>query len=63
MLNTKKWNPSPLKGSFMIISMLGFLVTAYLIYPNSEDFGIAFMLVFVTMFIASIISMTKAPIK
>jgi len=57
------WQAVPLKGSFMIFAILGFLITAYLVYPISSDFGIALMLVFTAMFIASLVSMTKAPIK
>lgn len=55
------WHALPLKGSFMVISILGFLITVYLIYPASADYGIAFMVVFIAMFVASLISMTKAP--
>ena len=58
----KKWYATPLKSSFMVIAILGFLITTYLIYPNNPDYGISFMLVFIAMFIASMISMTKAPV-
>ncbi len=57
-----RWKAAPLKGSFMILSILGFLISGYLVYPKSPDYGITFMLVFAAMFIASMISMTKAPI-
>ena len=57
-----KWRAAPLKSSYMLISILGFFITAYIIYPRSANFGIASMLVFVLMFIASIVSMTKAPV-
>ncbi|MBS3165785.1 hypothetical protein J4444_01560 [Candidatus Woesearchaeota archaeon] len=58
----KTWHPVYLKGSFMIIAIIGFFVSAYMIYPNSTSFGFTFMFLFTLMFIASIISMTKAPI-
>lgn len=59
----KKWRPTPLKGSFMAMAILGILISAYYVYPKiSQDFGIAFMLVFAAMFVASLISMTKAPV-
>lgn len=58
----KKWHPGPVKGSFMVFSIVGFLVSLYLIYPKSVNYGTAFILVFIAMFIASIISMTHAPI-
>lgn len=57
-----KFRYAPLKGSFMILAILGFFVTAYIVYPISYNFGIALMLAFVAMFIASLISMTKAPV-
>lgn len=57
----QKWHALPLKSSFMAASILGFLITTYLIYPESSDYGLAFMIVFIAMFIASLISMTKAP--
>ena len=59
---TTKWHPSPLKSSFFVASILGFLVSAYIVYGRAPNFGIAFMFLFALMFIASIISMTKAPV-
>ncbi len=58
----KKWHPGPVKGSFMVLSIVGFLVSLYLVYPMSTNYGTAFILVFIAMFIASIISMTHVPI-
>ncbi len=55
-----KWHASPLKGSFMVTSIVGLLVTAYMI--KSLNIRISLLLVFGAMFVASIISMTKAPI-
>jgi uncharacterized membrane-anchored protein len=57
----KRWDFAPLKGSFMVAAIIGFLVSAY--YVGANSYGYAFMLVFVLMFIASLISMGKAPIK
>lgn len=57
-----KWHAAPLKGSFMLTAMLGFLISAYYVYPQSFNFGLAFMFIFAMMFIASLISMTKAPV-
>ncbi len=59
---SKHWQAVPLKGSFMVISIIGFFVSAYIIYDLSPNFGRAFMIVFALMFVASLISMTKAPI-
>ena len=58
----RKWHAVPLKGSFMASAMLGFFISAYYVYPKSFQFGITFMFVFTLMFIAAIISMTKAPV-
>ncbi|MEW5896531.1 MAG: hypothetical protein AB1668_02460 [Nanoarchaeota archaeon] len=55
----QKWHAAPLKGSFMVLSILGFLISAYLV--SNISYKIAFMLIFAAMFVASIISMTKAP--
>lgn len=54
---------APLPGSFMLSSMLGFAISLVWVYPASQGFGVAFMIVFAAMFIASIISMTHAPIE
>ncbi len=56
------WHAAPLKGSFMVLSILGFLTTVYLIYPANYNFGLAFMFVFALMFIASLISTAKGPV-
>lgn len=57
-----RWHAAPLKGSFMVTAMLGFLISAYYVFPQSVNFGLAFMFIFTAMFIASLISMTKAPV-
>ncbi|HIJ12093.1 TPA: hypothetical protein HA278_08610 [Candidatus Woesearchaeota archaeon] len=59
----KFWGPRvPLKGSFMATAILGFLISAYWVLPQSQNYGISFMIIFTLMFIASFISMTKAPL-
>ena len=57
-----RWHAAPLKGSFMVTAMLGFLSSAYWVYPQSFNYGFTFMLIFAAMFVASLISMTKAPV-
>ena len=57
-----KWKAAPLKGSFMVTSILGFLLSYYYVHPRSFSLGIASMLVFAAMFVSSLISMTKAPV-
>lgn len=56
------WHAVPLKSSFMLSAILGFLISAYYVYPQSKNYGLAFMVVFTAMFVAAIISMTKAPV-
>lgn len=56
------WRPAPLPSSFMLTAILGLVFTMYIILPISTDFAIAFMIIFSAMFIASLISMTKAPL-
>ena len=58
-----RWHAVPLKGSFMATAILGFFISYYYVCPVSFNFGIAVMLIFAIMFLASVISMTKAPIK
>lgn len=57
---------APLPGTFMIMSIVGF-VSSVLVLPSmpfssAESFSFAFALVFVLMFIASLLSMHYAPI-
>ncbi len=56
------WHAVPLKGSFMATAMLGFLISAFWVYPQSFNYGITFMIIFILMFIASFVSLTKAPV-
>ncbi len=58
----QKWHAVPLKGSFMVTAMLGFLISAYWVYPQSVNYGVTFMIIFTAMFIAAMISMTRAPV-
>ena len=53
---------APLSGGFMIASIVGFFVSAIYISDLSFNWGFALAVIFVIMFIASIISMTKAPV-
>ena len=53
----------PLKGSFMLTSMIGFIISWIYVLPRHKSFGFTFILFFVMMFIASVISMTNAPLE
>jgi len=58
-----KYHVVPLKSSFMLISIFGILITVYLLYPLNSKLGIASLLTFVLMMVASLVSMAEAPIK
>lgn len=52
----------PLKSSFMVTSIVGFFVSVYYVMSLSKTWGFTFALFFTMMFIASLISMTFAPV-
>jgi len=54
---------TPLSSSFMLASIVGFMISTKYVYQKSASFGFTFSLFFVLMFIASMISMTLAPIE
>ncbi|MEK6874667.1 MAG: hypothetical protein AABX52_02865 [Nanoarchaeota archaeon] len=55
---------APLPTSFLVISMLGFLISMYLVYPakqfDGQTWGFTFAFLFALMFIASMIAMRRA---
>jgi len=53
---------APLSSSFMIASILGFIISAVYVTKLSVKFGAAFSLIFLLMFLSSFISMSKAPV-
>ena len=61
--NMKKPKITPLSGAFMLISIVGFLISAFYVAPREATWGVTFLIFFATMFIASFVSMTKAPIE
>ena len=58
----------PLSAGFMLTSILGAIISALYVYPNETlgsygpKLGFTFFLFFTLMFIASIISMSLAPL-
>ena len=50
-----------LSGGYMITSMVGFIISAYYVFGISNTWGLTFMMFFVLMFVASLISMTYGP--
>ena len=54
-------NVAPLKGGYMITSIVGFLVSVVYVFPKSYTWGLTFLIFFTAMFVASMISMTYGP--
>jgi hypothetical protein len=54
---------APLKSSFMLASILGFLITVIYTDRIGEDWAFALGFLFALMFVASMISMKEAPIE
>lgn len=52
---------APLPASFMLAAIIGFLVSATIVGPISRSWGLAFSIIFVLMFVASLVSMSYAP--
>ncbi|MGV8150873.1 MAG: hypothetical protein ACP5NV_04045 [Candidatus Woesearchaeota archaeon] len=50
-----------LSAGFMLTSIIGFLISIFFVTKLSETWGFTFMIFFAIMFVASMISMTKAP--
>lgn len=59
----KRFNAAPLPSSFFLTSILGILITAFYWNRIGEDYAFTFILVFALMFIASLISMSRAPVE
>jgi hypothetical protein len=57
------FKPAPLSSGYMLASMLGFLISVMAIVPVSLQWGVTLAFIFALMFIASLISMTFAPIE
>lgn len=54
---------APLSGSFMLVSMLGIAVSTMFLSKYSLNWAFIIGFLSVCMFIASLISMTKAPVE
>ncbi len=57
----KEFNIAPLSSGFMLTSIVGFLISAFYVLPQSDKWGFTFVLFFALMFVASLISMTYSP--
>ena len=71
-MHHKEFNIAPLSGGYMITSIVGFLISIYLVEPTLSKYfppessapktwAFTLVLFFVLMFVASLISMTYAP--
>ena len=49
----------PFSGGFMLTSILGFLISVLFVMKISATWGFTFALVFVLMFIASVVTMSR----
>ena len=58
----KGWKPAPLPSSFMLTAILGFIISAMWVFPQSTNWGFTFFVFFTIMFIASVVSMAHAPV-
>ena len=45
----------------MLVAMLGFMVSVYIVWPISISWGFAFAVTFIIFFIASVYNFTHAP--
>ncbi len=54
-------NVAPLKGGYMITSIIGVIISAIYVFPRSYTWGLTFTIFFTLMFVASMISMTYGP--
>ena len=53
---------APLSSGYMITSIVGFLISVFMILRKSSKWGFTFILFFGIMFVASMISMTYSPV-
>jgi formate hydrogenlyase subunit 3/multisubunit Na+/H+ antiporter MnhD subunit len=61
-MQKKEYNIAPLSGGFMITSIVGFIISAIFVYPRTKPWGFTFVVFFILMFVASMISMTYSPV-
>lgn len=54
------WRAAPLKSSFMLAGIVGFLISVIYVPKYSLNWAFAFGLVFLTMVIATLVSMTQS---
>jgi multisubunit Na+/H+ antiporter MnhB subunit len=58
----KGFDVAPLSSGYMLTSIVGFLISVFWVLPKSSKWGFTFLFFFGLMFVASMISMTYAPV-
>jgi hypothetical protein len=56
------WKPVQLPATFMLTALLGLVISGVWVLPQSTDWGVSFLIFFTLMFIASLLSITYAPV-
>jgi hypothetical protein len=51
---------APLNSSFMLVGIIGFIISSLYIYGKNPAWGFTFSLLFLLMIIAALVSMAKA---
>ncbi len=51
---------APLPHEWMLVSIIGFFISLFLVYGMSKTWGVTFIIFFLVLFLASISSMTGA---
>ncbi len=54
------WRAAPLKSSFMLAGIIGFLISVIYVPKYSLNWAFAFGLVFLIMVVATLVSMTQS---
>lgn len=57
----KHFVTQPLPSSFMLVSIFGFLFSAFIVWPQSIRWGFALCVLFMVWFVASVYNFTHAP--
>lgn len=56
------FNREPLSSTYMLISLMGFIMSALLL-DIIPSWALSFMIVFIVMFISSVVSMSNVPFE
>lgn len=59
---SKSFKVAPLGSTFMLTSIVGFIISAYYWQELTPSWAFTFIIVFSVMFISSLISLERAPV-